>query len=807
MSGLALALILCCCVVGQAASMTARMGILLPKNGTYCVQGAQYWITANKFAKDHIMNQHWWPKEWDLEFIQLQSDTPFEAWRNARDFVNNDTDGDVVPLAIIGPPQTDSTKFVQFVAEEKLFPVLSYSATGNSLSRYLGGSFGDLRDSGFFRVTYTDSLVAATLWSAISRFEFRKVSIIYEGSSYGRSLVESLENYEATSKVEIVASQGFHPNSTESIREALKDIKSKIARIVILLSFGETAAMVLEEAHNRGMYGKGWNWMGTDWVSSSLGNIPFRALKTRNDPVAKNEERREKIRDVLNGAVGVLADNSNAHKLNEFTPDEFPIWDECKPLNKQPYHEGIKGDEVDSFVPYVFDAVLVGAYAAAQVDNESLGASPMEFRIKLMNRLNNMKTPFQSPVTGATIAFDSNNDQKNIHLRLVNVQSGGKETKTVANWELSQKLKTMNDVDWKQAGKWKNMKTIVWPGGSTDLPSDRVVVSTSTNAALLGSVLFGMVISLMIGVVLHKLHVHFIPESGVVILLGICMGFIIEAAAGNETARSAQFDENLFMLVLLPIIIFESGYALDKHPFFSQLLSILTFAIVGTLIVTTLTALGLWGVGQAGLSLKFSVEEAFTFSALICAVDPVAVLATFTVLRVDPRLNSLVYGEAVLNDAVAIVLFRTFSEFITEKATGASIGAAIGNFFGTLLGSVFIGIFFGMLSTFIFRFKSMLWPGGHPPGLLQTAIPLLLAYVSFALGEALELSGIVSSLFCGILMNHYMKKALTEEGRFLTARVFRLLAVLAESGVFFLIGMNIVIFSGMKEMTWDCVLL
>ena len=48
----------------------------------------------------------------------------------------------------------------------------------------------------------------------------------------------------------------------------------------------------------------------------------------------------------------------------------------------------------------------------------------------------------------------------------------------------------------------------------------------------------------------------------------------------------------------------------------------------------------------------------FTFGCLISAVDPVATLAIFHALDVDPTLNMLVFGESVLNDAVSIVMTK-----------------------------------------------------------------------------------------------------------------------------------------------------
>ena len=46
--------------------------------------------------------------------------------------------------------------------------------------------------------------------------------------------------------------------------------------------------------------------------------------------------------------------------------------------------------------------------------------------------------------------------------------------------------------------------------------------------------------------------------------------------------------------------------------------------------------------------------QSFAFGSLISAVDPVATLAIFQALDIDPVLNMLVFGESILNDAVAI---------------------------------------------------------------------------------------------------------------------------------------------------------
>ena len=67
---------------------------------------------------------------------------------------------------------------------------------------------------------------------------------------------------------------------------------------------------------------------------------------------------------------------------------------------------------------------------------------------------------------------------------------------------------------------------------------------------------------------------------------------------------------------------------------------------------------------------NFSFEEAISFASLVTATDPVSTLSIFGSLGVDPLLNTLVFGESVMNDASAIVLFRTFTGFLTNDVTG-----------------------------------------------------------------------------------------------------------------------------------------
>lgn len=59
-------------------------------------------------------------------------------------------------------------------------------------------------------------------------------------------------------------------------------------------------------------------------------------------------------------------------------------------------------------------------------------------------------------------------------------------------------------------------------------------------------------------------------------------------------------------------------------------------------------------INPEGLNISFL--DSMIFGSILSATDPVTILAIFNQLHVDPQLFSIISGESLLNDAVAIVL-------------------------------------------------------------------------------------------------------------------------------------------------------
>ena len=185
---------------------------------------------------------------------------------------------------------------------------------------------------------------------------------------------------------------------------------------------------------------------------------------------------------------------------------------------------------------------------------------------------------------------------------------------------------------------------------------------------------------------------------------------------------------------------------------------------------------------------EWSALDASIFGTVASATDPVTVLAVFTALRVDRQLYALVFGEAVLNDAVAIVLFHTLMSF--HGQTSLSFGTVLGgvlSFLTTFLGSTLIGV--GVAASTALLFKH-LRPDAALAG-LERALITLLPFSAYFLAEGLQLSGVVAILFTGVGMAHYTRRNLTQPTRAFSLALFSVMAFICEALVFVYIGLSL----------------
>ena len=167
---------------------------------------------------------------------------------------------------------------------------------------------------------------------------------------------------------------------------------------------------------------------------------------------------------------------------------------------------------------------------------------------------------------------------------------------------------------------------------------------------------------------IQKLPKQFLPSTCGAIILGIIVGLYFNNTE-YDLNSALSFDPQTFFLVILPPIMFEAGYSLQKANFFSNFGTIMMFGIPGTILTSILFGFGLLFLSQSLNLYDFSLIECMLFGSLICALDPVATLKIFEAMGLDASLQSIVLGESVINDAIAITMFKILSSFEDNENT------------------------------------------------------------------------------------------------------------------------------------------
>jgi len=303
-----------------------------------------------------------------------------------------------------------------------------------------------------------------------------------------------------------------------------------------------------------------------------------------------------------------------------------------------------------------------------------------------------------------------------------------------------------------------------------------------------------LIVALFTSYIFQQRKIQILHETVLSIFVGIFIGLALRLTSSTLIQKVVSFDYQIFFNLLLPPIILASGYELHQANFFRNIGSILTFAFAGTFISAVVLALILWlwtRIPLDGFSISF--VEAFATGATLSATDPVTILAIFNAYKVDPKLYTVIFGESILNDAVAIVLFETadkyYSSTIADNAESLSIlkfFEAIGVFLLNFFGSLFIGVVVGVGTTLLLKFTHV-----RKFAKTESCLVILIAYASYFFSTGIGASGIVSLLFCGITMKHYAYYNMSRRTQLTTKFIFQVTAQLSENFIFIYLGLTL----------------
>ena len=201
---------------------------------------------------------------------------------------------------------------------------------------------------------------------------------------------------------------------------------------------------------------------------------------------------------------------------------------------------------------------------------------------------------------------------------------------------------------------------------------------------------------------------------------------------------------------------------------------------------------------SAHFFLGLPVTVAFTFAALMSATDPISVLSIFKSAGVSQKLATIMEGESLFNDGIAVVLFKISSIYLLTYIEMGWIGLGSGFllFFQFALGGVLVGLILGFIFSQVIRFYD-----DYP---FEIAVSALLFFGSYFIAEHLAVSGVIAVVTGGFMFGGYGAKiGMSEETRININTFWDVITLIANSLIFLLVGLEIrnVAFAGQ----WDTV--
>jgi Na+/H+ antiporter len=266
-------------------------------------------------------------------------------------------------------------------------------------------------------------------------------------------------------------------------------------------------------------------------------------------------------------------------------------------------------------------------------------------------------------------------------------------------------------------------------------------------------------------VVANRLEV---PEAIVLVILGVLASLIPQVP-------NIDLSPNLVLLLFLPPLVYNAAFFTAPRETRENAVPITALA-VGT---TAVTIIGVGAVTHLVLPAA-GWPGALAFAAAVAPTDAVAATSVLTRLGAPTRVGTILEGESLINDGVALTAFGlaveamahpfTFTHGVVRLAEVVAGGLAYG---------VAVALVIGRIRRFV-----------RDPS-VQILVTLITPFVAYVPAQELHVSGVLATVVTGVYLGTRTEGMLQAASRVSGTMFWRTLIFVLESALFVLLGLEL----------------
>jgi monovalent cation/hydrogen antiporter len=236
-----------------------------------------------------------------------------------------------------------------------------------------------------------------------------------------------------------------------------------------------------------------------------------------------------------------------------------------------------------------------------------------------------------------------------------------------------------------------------------------------------------------------------------------------------------QLQPDLVLLVFLPPLLFSAAIETPIRDLRANIAPLLRLSVGLVLFTMVVVAV----VAQAVIP-SLGWPAAFTLGAIVAPTDALSATSVFRRLGAPRQLVTLVEGEALFNDATALVAYR--AAVLAVSGTFV-LSEAIGGFAIAAAGGIAIGAAVGWAAREILRRID------DPP--VEVVVSIIVPFAAYLPADRLGLSGVLAAVAAGLVIGSRLGTILTPNSRVLWLTTWKMVGFILNGFVFVLIGLEL----------------